>query len=126
MLEKQICVALTLALLTFGCSPADRQEAKDTVDKKVETAQNAVEDGVSSGKIKSALIVTPKLDASNINVDTDGSTVYLRGSVINQEQKSLANRLATDMADKGQNVVDELKIDAHPKRTQPKIPTPAP
>lgn len=115
MLYRDICVALVLGLITFGCSPADRKDAKESVDKQVETATNAVEDGVSSSKIKSALVVTPKLDASSINVDTVGSNIYLRGSVINQEQKSLAVRLANDMAGKGQKVVDELKIVADPK-----------
>ena len=109
-----ICAGALLTL-TLGCSPAERQDVKESAEKGVKTAGTVLDNGVSSTKIKSALLATPKLDASKINVDTDKTQVYLRGSVLNQEQKSLALRLATDMVGKQQHVVDELKIVSNPK-----------
>lgn len=112
VMKKELCLTLAAALLAVGCSQAERQDLTESANRGLAKAERAVDNSVSTAKIKSALMASPKLDASKINVDSDKNVVYLRGSVPSVEQKALATRLATDMVEKNQQVVDELKVAA--------------
>jgi len=94
------------------------RESKDAVG----TAGNKVGDAASSTgratdaaiqtmEVKSALIADKRVDASNINVDTDGATktVTLKGHVPNASQKSIAERIARDKAE-GYRVQNDLMV----------------
>jgi osmotically-inducible protein OsmY len=61
--------------------------------------------------VKSALMANKAVDASKIDVDTDGATkvVTLRGSVPNEGQRATAERIARAKAE-GYTVVNELKV----------------
>lgn len=130
MMKNQLMILLTAATLAVGCSQAERndmankadqgvQQAGQTAKKEMKKAGEAMDEGMSSTRIKSALLASKKLDASNINVDTAQKTVYLRGSVKTAEQKKLANDLTNNMMDSDQKLVNELKIAANPDSNQP-------
>lgn len=118
---NKIAMLLMAGALAAGCSQAERNEAASKADQEIrqagQTAQKemnkagkAMDEGMSTTRIKSALMASKKIDASNINVDTEQKTVFLRGSVKTEEQKKLARELANTMIDKDQKVVDQLKI----------------
>lgn len=109
------------AILAMGCAQGEQQALKRSAEEGVERAGTVVSEsvdqagtalarGVSTTKVKSTLLASPKLDASKINVDTKGSTVYLRGSVSSQQQRKLAVQLAQAMLEKDQALVDELEV----------------
>jgi hypothetical protein len=74
-------------------------------------AASAVEVSTTTAQVKSALMADRAVDASNIDVDTDGSRriVTLRGSVKTAAQKTAAERIARDKAE-GFKIVNELTI----------------
>ncbi|MBX3169801.1 MAG: BON domain-containing protein [Candidatus Eremiobacteraeota bacterium] len=130
MMKNQWMILLTAATLALGCSQAERsdmaskadqsmQQAEQTAKKEVKKAGQALDEGMSSTRIKSALLASKKLDASNINVDTAQKTVFLRGSVKTEEQKKLANDLTNNLMEPDQKLVNELKIAAHPDPNRP-------
>lgn len=130
MMKSQLIIALTTAILAVGCSPAERndmankadqgmQQAEQTAKTGMKKAGQAVGEGVSTTRIKSALLASKKLDASHIDVDTDKKSVYLRGSVKSEEQKKIAHDLANNMMEPDQKLVNELKISASPEPNRP-------
>jgi osmotically-inducible protein OsmY len=86
-------LAAVLALAS-GCATAKGMQ------KDAESATEAVVAGAETVDVKSALIADGRVDASNINVDTESSTrtVVLKGSVPTAEQKTLAEQIARDNA----------------------------
>ena len=130
MMKTQLMILLTSAVLAVGCSQAERndmankadqgmREAGQTAKQEAKKAGQAMEEGMSSTRIKSALLASQKLDASNINVDTAQKTVFLRGSVKSEEQKKIANDLTNTMIEPDQKLVNELKIAANPDPNRP-------
>lgn len=124
-MRYQLIGFIALAVLAMGCSQGEQQELKRSAEERIEKAGSVVSEsvdkagtavgqGVSTTKVKSTLLASPKLDASKINVDTEGSTVYLRGSVSDQAQRKLAVQLSQAMLEKDQALVDELKVEATP------------
>lgn len=110
MMMKKLAILLLSGFLAAGCSQSERNDMANKADKEMTKAGKAVDEGMSSTRIKSALMASKKIDASNINVDTEQKTVYLRGSVKNEEQKKLARELTNTMIAGDQKLVDELKI----------------
>ena len=80
--------------------------ADATKDAAVATAGAA-----TTTSVKSALMADKSVDASKIDVDTDGSAkvVTLRGSVKSEAQRASAERIAKDKAE-GYTVVNQLTI----------------
>ncbi|MBS2040426.1 BON domain-containing protein [bacterium] len=128
-MKKPLIYLMLTTILAAGCSQSERnnmanqtnqglREASQTVKQDLHKAGRAVDEGLSSTRIKSALMASRKLDASHINVDTEKKTVYLRGSVKTQEQKKIARDLTNTMIEPGQKLVDELKIAANPDENQ--------
>lgn len=109
-MRRYLLVLAAAAMLASGCSPAERRDAGQSAKEGAKKVERAVGEGLSVAKLKSELMASSKLDASHIDVDMEGKTFYLRGSVPNAEQKTLANRLSNDLIAKDQKVVDELKI----------------
>jgi osmotically-inducible protein OsmY len=117
--------AALIAATCVACS----ERTEDKVEQKAEQAGNAAEkaadstgNAVANGgraadaavetlDVKTALTLDKRVDASNINVDSDHvtKTVTLKGHVPSQEQKTLAGQIATAKAT-GYQVKNELTI----------------
>ena len=76
-----------------------------------ERATEKVVAGTETVDVKSALIADGRVDASNINVDTQASTktVLLKGSVPTPDQRNTAEQIAREQA-KGYKIVNQLTV----------------
>jgi hyperosmotically inducible periplasmic protein len=108
-------------LLMVGCdqrAPADSTAAKvdRAADKVGATVSNAAdktavaaEDAAITAKVKAAILAEPGLKSLQINVDTNGATVTLSGSVDNADLRERAKQIASSTSGvKG--VVDQLTV----------------
>jgi hyperosmotically inducible periplasmic protein len=93
----------------------DTKDAIGTAGNKIgdatASAGRATEAAAETAEVKTALMADKRVDASDINVDTDGDTktVILKGHVPNASQKSIAERIARDKAE-GYHVKNELMV----------------
>jgi osmotically-inducible protein OsmY len=99
--------ALTLvAALSSACANTVKGAQKDTekIVEKTAGATNTVD-------VKSALIADGRVDASNINVDTQSNTktVVLKGTVPTAQQRATAEAIARDKAE-GYTVTNQLTV----------------
>jgi osmotically-inducible protein OsmY len=80
------------------------KEAGKAVGETMAAASNTFD-------VKASLLADSTIDASNVNVDTDGKakTVTLKGSVPTAEQKAAAAQLAASVAT-GYKVVNQLVV----------------
>lgn len=87
------------------------EEASEAAGEMKRDVEAATDVATTTASVKSALMADRSVDASNIDVDTDGTakTVTLRGSVPNAAQKAAAERIARDKAE-GFTVVNQLKV----------------
>jgi osmotically-inducible protein OsmY len=76
----------------------------EKVAEKTAAATNTVD-------VKSALIADGRVDASNINVDTNSTTktVVLKGTVPTEQQKATAESIARDKAE-GYAITNQLTV----------------
>lgn len=109
-------MAILLAALA-GCTPEQKTEARRTGSQAQQQAETALKragkelsDGSITLKVKTALLASDQLNASDINVDTRQKVVYLKGAVASSRQKALARRIAEDTVGPGVKVVDQLKV----------------
>jgi hyperosmotically inducible protein len=121
----------TLALVTYGCENTGKakEETKeaagavaDSAERTAEKAGNAAGeagDAIHGAKqtfdVKAALTADTSIDASHIDVDTNGDTktVTLKGTVPTAAQKAAAERVARDKAE-GYTIVNQLTVVANP------------
>jgi len=84
--------------------------AEGTADATKDAAA-ATSAAATTTSVKSALMADKAVDASKIDVDSDGKTkvVTLRGSVASEAQRASAERIARDKAE-GYTVVNRLTI----------------
>jgi hypothetical protein len=94
----------------------DRDRARETGAKigesvavGAERAQRAIEAGSLTAKIKSKMALDDTIEAAQIDVDTSGSVVTLRGTVDTDAERSRALQLARETAGVT-SVVDELRV----------------
>jgi osmotically-inducible protein OsmY len=88
--------------------------AEKTGDAVVEAAKDAGEATHAAKQtldVKGALLADASVDASHIDVDTDGNTktVTLKGTVPNAAQKATAERIARDKAE-GYKIRNQLTV----------------
>src|SRR5262245_23006883 len=97
-----------VAALNGACANTVKGAQKDT-EKAVEKTAGAA----NTVDVKSALIADGRVDASNINVDTNTSTktVVLKGTVPTAQQKTTAEAIAHDKAE-GYRIVNQLTVAA--------------
>ena len=108
-------------LLMAGCdqrAPVDSTAAKmdraaDKVGVKVNSAVDktamVADDAAITAKVKAAILAEPGLKSLQINVDTNGATVTLSGSVDNADLRERAKQIASSTTGvKG--VVDQLSV----------------
>ncbi|HYW29909.1 MAG TPA: BON domain-containing protein [Gemmatimonas sp.] len=114
-INKLGTVAL-FALLTACGNTADGV-AKDAENAAEKTAEVAADAGTATAAakqtadVKTALTADTRIDASEINVDTNGDTktVTLNGTVATEEQKTLAADIARPKAE-GYTIVNNLTV----------------
>jgi hypothetical protein len=94
----------------------DRERARETGAKigegvavGAERAQRAVSDVSLTAKIKSKMTLDDTVEAAQIDVDTNGSVVTLRGTVDSEAKRARAVQLARE-TDGVTSVVDELRV----------------
>ena len=94
----------------------DRERARETgarigesVAIGAERAQRAVVQGSLTAKIKSKMALDDTIEAAQVDVDTNGSVVTLRGTVDSDAERARAGQLARDTAGVT-SVVDELTV----------------
>ena len=90
----------------IGCANTARGMKQDT-----ERATEKVAAGAQTVDVKSALMADGRVDASNINVDTNSSTrtVVLKGTVPSADQKTTAEQIAKQKAE-GYTIVNQLTV----------------
>ncbi|MEQ1757309.1 MAG: BON domain-containing protein [Vicinamibacterales bacterium] len=87
------------------------RDAGTAVSDALSNAARAGDAAVQTLDVKSALTADSRVDASNINVDTDHvtKTIVLKGRVPTAAQKTLAGQIATSHAN-SYNVRNELTV----------------
>jgi osmotically-inducible protein OsmY len=108
--------AALLALATACGNTADgaKEDAESAAAKTQEAAAatgSAVSGALETGQVKAWLTADTRVDASDINVDTDEAkkTVTLRGTVPADSQKTIAEQIAKDKA-VGYTIINDLTI----------------
>lgn len=98
--------AVALSFSLAACANTARGVKTDA-----ENAAEKVTAGVETMDVKAALIADGRVDASNINVDTNGEakTVLLKGTVPTAEQRATAERIAQEQA-KGYRITNQLTV----------------
>src|SRR5688500_15266942 len=84
-------------------------ERGDTGAVGAERAQRALTEGSLTAKIKSKMALDDTIEAAQVDVDTDGSVVTLRGTVDSEAERTRAVQLARETAGVT-SVVNELKV----------------
>ena len=94
----------------------DRERARETgarIGERVavgaEKAERAVSNASLTAKIKSKMALDDTVEALQIDIDTSGSVVTLRGTVDSEAERTRALQLARD-TDGVTSVVDKLKV----------------
>ncbi len=110
--------AALLAFTTACGNTADgvKKDAENAADKTAEASADAgasVAGAKQTADVKTALAADTRVDASNINVDTNGDTktVTLNGTVPTEAQKTLAAEIAQPKAE-GYTIVNNLTVKA--------------
>jgi hyperosmotically inducible periplasmic protein len=89
------------------------RERGAAIGEKVATgandAQRAMANASLTAKIKTKMTLDDSIEARNIDVDTEGSVVTLRGTVRNEAERSRAVRLARE-TEGVTSVVDRLSV----------------
>jgi osmotically-inducible protein OsmY len=111
-----LCIAAVLVAVSACSNTADgvKKDADSLGDKTAAAATdagNAMGAATQTADIKTALMADSTVDASGINVDTNGDTktVTLNGTVANETQKMRAEAIAKEKAP-GYTVVNNLTI----------------
>src|SRR5688572_2540764 len=94
-----------------------RRAGAEIAEKVAEGASRAgklLEESKLTTKIKSKMALDDTIDASDVNVDTAGSVVTLRGSVANRKTHQRVLQLARETADVT-SVVDKLSVREDPQ-----------
>ena len=117
MNTTQTLAALLVLAVTAACgNTADgaRKDADKAADKTAEAAASTGEKmsgAMQTTEVKSALMADTRVDAGDINVDTDEAqkVVTLKGTVKTEAQRVLAGEVATSKA-VGYSIVNNLTI----------------
>ncbi len=135
-------LALALCTALSGCTPQTQQQVEDTtrsvasdVKENAGQAMDATKEAAAQAEIttsvKSALMASDKVDTAALNVDTEGQSVYLRGAVKTDEEKTLAEEIAKNTVAEGVTVTNELVVSTSvgasptPNSAMSSSPTPA-
>ncbi len=117
MLTPRLIGTIACVAFTAACgNTADgvKQDTAIAAEKTAEAADAAgtqVQGALQTGEVKSALLADTRIEAGDINVDTNEEikTVTLNGSVKTQAEKMLADDVAVSKAS-GYRVINNLTI----------------
>jgi hyperosmotically inducible protein len=108
MKQNRIVVGTALAVFAAmtmsACSETDRQQARTEGRQATAQASAAVDDAAITTKVKAALLADDQVKGTQINVDTNGGTVRLTGTVDSPAQVARAVEIA-----KGVNGVQKVE-----------------
>jgi len=120
-------------LFIGGCTPEARQDYSAAGDKATQAMKEdaavtgkvlqqdaaklsvSAKNATTTGQVKSALLAAKDLDASNINIDTDGNTVTMKGTVPTAEEKHRAVDIAKQQL--GPNYKLNVELGVAPKKS---------
>ncbi|AIE87512.1 BON domain-containing protein [Fimbriimonas ginsengisoli] len=86
------------------------EAAGQAVKNAADNTAKAVDNSATTGSVKSALLTAKGLKTNNLNVDTIGNKIVLRGSVPDEAQKKQAENIALGIAGKQFTVENQLTI----------------
>lgn len=101
------------AVILFGCNAQqdqNAQDAKDRVDAGIAKAQDAGADALMTGKVKSAIMTANDVKIEDLNVDTVGDTVTLKGKAADAKSRDTAESIAKSQAGNDYKVANEITI----------------
>ena len=103
--------AVVLMMSLTGCANTARGVKSDA-----ENITEKVAAGAETVDVKAALIADGRVDATNINVDTNAQTktVVLKGTVPTAEQRAMAEKVAQEQA-KGYKISNTLTVAPKPQ-----------
>jgi hyperosmotically inducible protein len=96
-----------LLIITLAAAPVAAQEKKGGWN--TENAKQGAKNAALTGKVKSALANDVGLKTLVINVDSEGSTVTLKGTVDNADTRSRAEQVAKKV-EGVKSVKNELRL----------------
>lgn len=119
MSSKLSIVLIVLALGLAGCKKEDgtvevSPEAKQGAQRAADTVSDAAANTSMTAKIQSAWQSANSLKIEDMNVDTKGKDITLRGYVDSQAMKDTAERIAKDQAGEGYTINNEIAIKNKP------------
>jgi len=95
------CLILALAGMTFLVSTRGwdqtKQEIKSSVQGAAYAARESSHDAALTTKVKTALALSKRIPAGQVDVDSDGDVVTLRGEVPSDQIRDLAESIARDV-----------------------------
>ena len=109
MRRIQYAVIGLVTAAALGCSPAERQEARDEVGTAGAKAEARIEDGTVTAAVKAKLLADQTVSGMRIDVDTRDGVVTLTGTVASAAAKTRANELARS-TEGARRVEDKLTV----------------
>ena len=97
-LARAVAMLLVLVMATAACESMTGKSAGTNVD-----------DATITASVKSKLVADRAANLTRVDVDTNGATVYLNGTVDSPEQKARAEQLARQ-AQGVKSVVNNLQV----------------
>lgn len=111
-----IAGASAMLLLSTACNTSEgaKKDAEIAAEKTAAAAAatgDAVSGAVETGQVKTALLADSRIDAGDINVDTneEAKTVTLRGTVKTEAERRIAEEIAVAKA-VGYSVTNNLTV----------------
>ncbi|MEO6445164.1 MAG: BON domain-containing protein [Gemmatimonadaceae bacterium] len=119
---KRITTIAAAAILAFTAAcgntadgvKKDADNAADEAAQATSSAGASADAAMQTADVKTALMADTRVEADDINVDTNGDTktVTLNGSVSTDAQKAIAAEIATAKAP-GYSIVNNLTVKMH-------------
>lgn len=85
-------------------------KADDVASNMATGAAKTVKGALNTGNVKTAIMASPAMAGSNINVTTKNNMVMLEGTVKSAAQKTMAGKVAMKEAGAGYKVMNNLKM----------------
>ncbi len=91
---RAVVLAATAALVLSACNKSERQEVRTEAKQATNTAAAVVDNATLTTKVKTALLADAQVKGTQINVDSNGGTVKLTGTVDTPAQVTRAVEVA--------------------------------
>jgi len=108
--QKTADAAATDAAKTGQAVEKGAEAAGEAVENAAENTAKLADNGQTTLAVKNALLTAKDLKTNNLNVDTKGSQVILRGSVPSEDQKKRAEDITKGLVGSTYTVVNQLTV----------------